>query len=348
MKPSGLVSRDRRSAEAAHGSFPSRPHFRAPAVGDWEISPDPSPFAVANAFTLIELLVVIAIIAILAALLLPALSAAKDSARKTECANNLHQLQIAWELYIADNNDSVPLNFGVDARWSAYLTSQSAIPPFGSSPPPWVSADLDFDPANVANTNYNFLTSPHWASFAPYLKVAKVYKCPSDPAMIPTPLGRVPRVRSYSLQESLGGICPVLDGTLWVQDIVIPRSAMMGTAPVYSDTHGYNPAPAQQFVFADEHPDTLCMPEFAIPFYSQEDSSQTSYLSLPASFHNGSGVLSFADGHVESHKWTDPRTTPPITQTPFTFFGRYYPEVASPNNQDLAWIALHSSYPGFR
>ena len=84
---------------------------------------DPSP--VARAFTLIELLVVIAIIAILASLLLPALTRAKNSARNSQCRNNLRQIGVALNLYLTSFEAYPPWYTGSPAagisNWWAYL-----------------------------------------------------------------------------------------------------------------------------------------------------------------------------------------------------------------------------------
>ena len=82
-----------------------------------------------RAFTLVELLVVIAVIGILAALLFPALSAAKAKARRTTCMNNLRQINLGMRMYCDDSSDASPTTghaqFGTPA-WSSYRKQMSS------------------------------------------------------------------------------------------------------------------------------------------------------------------------------------------------------------------------------
>ena len=88
-----------------------------------------------------------------------------------------------------------------------------------------------------------------------------------------------------------------------------------------------NPGPAMAFLFMDERADSINDGFFVVDMVDKNAEAQLG--NIPANYHNGCSSISFADGHVEIHKWLDPRTEPPV----------YQPSV--PNDLDIAWLQEH-------
>jgi prepilin-type N-terminal cleavage/methylation domain-containing protein/prepilin-type processing-associated H-X9-DG protein len=138
-----------------------------PAVGREGLQP-------ARAFTLTELLIVIAIIAVLLALLLPAVQSARESARRTQCGNNIRQLANAMLAYAGNNNDTFPRN-------SYQITSQVAYENAFSAN----YALLPYLEQTVLHDEFGF-TEP-WSTYyrGPMQTKLAVFLCPSSPQAVP-------------------------------------------------------------------------------------------------------------------------------------------------------------------
>jgi hypothetical protein len=165
----------------------------------------------------------------------------------------------------------------------------------------------DFPPSPSAPQNYDtsFLVN---ALLAPYCgKAVGIYHDPGDVSNA----ANGPRVRSYSMNGQMGSA------------VVAAIASQIGVVNQYGagqDWKIYNkqsditvPSPVNAWVFIDEHPDSINDGLFWVNLQGvAADYTGGTYVwnDYPANNHGGNGVLSFADGHAASHKWTDTALVP--------------------------------------
>jgi prepilin-type N-terminal cleavage/methylation domain-containing protein/prepilin-type processing-associated H-X9-DG protein len=242
-------------------------------------------------FTLIELLVVIAIIGILASMLLPALSKGKLKAQGIACANNLKQLQQAWMMYADDHQERlVPTaNFLATASDPA---DPRVLP--GHEWAQWVHGNMSITATGERTNSELIKVGLLW----PWINSLGVYKCPGDRFL----RGGTEADRSVSMNMFLNPLAMEAEIARWDPVGLTPEdweALQHRVMRKYSDIR--NPSPSSIWVVMDESPVTIDDGMFGVmprPWIS--------WFAVPAINHNRANGLAFADGHVETKRWSDP------------------------------------------
>ncbi len=271
-----------------------------------------------DAFTLIELLVVIAIIAILAALLLPALTRAKQKAQGISCTSQLKQLTMAWILYHDDNSGLYPPNCEMGEQPTGW--PQAAYQPGGQY--------AQWCPGVVNNSSLiawqqNFIQD---GLIYPYVKTIAAYKCAADYQVIKLGPLQFPTYRSYSMNCWLSPY-PGKDAT-----------TIFGgkQARIYKkESDMVQPGPDSIFVLIDENNNSL-----DDGYFAGSPGLPGQWINVPSTRHGNAGGISFADGHAEIKRWTD-NTVLSQNVPNYKITGTLFP--SDPNSGDNGWLEQRES-----
>ena len=169
------------------------------------------------------------------------------------------------------------------------------------------------------NTNYNYVINPAYALMANYIRSVPTYHCPTDREMVKIGTGTYPRLRSYELNAYAGWIEP------WNQTWDYRMSSLFRIFRKTTDIPAKIPA-GLIYTFMDVNPDSICWPYFGMHM------DRDSFFNFPNASHNRGGVVTFADSHVEYHKWMDPRTYNPVG------VNWHQHDQPSPGNVDYFWL----------
>jgi prepilin-type processing-associated H-X9-DG protein/prepilin-type N-terminal cleavage/methylation domain-containing protein len=243
------------------------------------------------AFTLIELLVVIAIIAILAALLLPVLAKAKDTAKRGACVSNTRQIAVAFKLFLTDNNDHFPK--AVTEREATDTTRFGTIDnstPGGVAP---FSIRGQLQPY-IANTNLIFDTN---ANSSPG---ANVFRCRSGLPW-PDPAPGQWFTSDYGFNLSEANYTPGFGESTWYQ-----ANPDYGFNENYTDSSLHRPA---EFIILADAGRGDNTPSRGGLYPMQVIAPGTITQSQMLERHNGRANVSYADGHSAEITFTNSWTS---------------------------------------
>jgi type II secretory pathway pseudopilin PulG len=275
----------------------------------------------AAGFAFIELLVVIAVIALMAAMLLPTLSRARQQSAATQCLNNLKELALAWNMYVADNHGFFPANSegGTGKAWIA-------------------GGEMNYS-GSPDNTNLMDLVGPN-SLISPYaLKQRQIFKCPADLSCTDGTKG-APRIRTYSMNESIGYANGVTAGTGYWLPSVINGGPWMG---YFKESDLSRPKPSMLWLFQEEDPDSINDAGFAFEMPTGAGGADTAWIDSPSKVHGNAGRFAFVDGHSEVHAWRNPLAVPNVTYSGAGGDPGNYPRKVISKNRDVWWVAARTS-----
>jgi prepilin-type N-terminal cleavage/methylation domain-containing protein/prepilin-type processing-associated H-X9-DG protein len=295
-------------------------------------------FSRGGGFTLIELLVVVAIIAILAAMLLPALSHAKQQGQGIQCMSNMRQMALGWRMYAQDNREYVVLASQAPASYKDPLSKYA-----------WTQQPEDFSDNAF---NYDPFVDITVGPLYPYINSYLVYRCPADTSTIAHAsngtIVQLPRVRSVSMNFFFGGFAGYTADTP-----VEGGGAPWGTDyPLYFKTTDLTPnqsrGPTDTFVFLDERQDCVNWGNYMTDMAGDSPSNPALYefyQDMPGMYHDRAAGFAFADGHAIIQRWLDYRTTPPyvpVNTAKDAVNGPAANGLAVPRDVDVRWLQLHT------
>jgi len=233
-----------------------------------------------RAFTLIELLVVIAIIAVLAALLLPALSKAKLRAMSANCLSNQKQLALGWLMYVDDNQGRL---VGFDPN----VNPATGVLPWRTGTLPTPGSDFKLVLQNDFKAGGLYQYAPN----------VNVLHCPADRrALSPQVLNRPsPGTFAWGSYSGSGG----MNGDNWMASVMITKqSAIVHPSARYLWVEENDPRGENVGGWVINATAATLTPPW----------QGSAFVDGPAAWHGGTSTFSWADGHVENHKWLDSKT----------------------------------------